>query len=80
MDLRIIFITELLSVEVQVVLEVLSACQVAIKYLIRFIWALGDPEPKSLSTVLLSVPGVHTPHLLTFAPQSVISHSPVFIF
>ena len=34
------FITELLSVEVHVVLEVFSAGEAAVEDLIRFIWAL----------------------------------------
>ena len=43
MDIRIVFITEVLGVEVYVLLEMLSAGKAAVKHLIRFIWALGDP-------------------------------------
>ena len=42
LDFRIVFITELLGVEVQVLLEVFSACEAAVEYLIRFIRALAD--------------------------------------
>ena len=38
----VVFITELLGVEVHVLLEVFSAGEAAVKYLIRFIRALGD--------------------------------------
>ena len=62
LDVTIVFITELQGVEVQMVLEVFSAGEAAVKHLIRFIWALGG------RTFWISIPhsvlGVHTPHIL----------------
>ena len=63
--MRIVFITEALSVEVYVLLEVLSTGEAAVKYLIRFIRALGIPP--SVQAVIRSVPGVDTSHILTCA-------------
>ena len=51
-----------------------SAGEAAVKYLIRFIRALGDPVWVWLS-VKSSVPGQHTPHVLSCAPESVTGHS-----
>ena len=44
MDIRIVFITEALGVEVYVLLQVLSAGEAAVKHLIRFIRALMGTE------------------------------------
>ena len=66
LDMRIVFITEVLVVEVYVLLEMLSAGEATVKYLIRFIRALGEMVRFRLS-VTLSVPGHHTPHILTSA-------------
>ena len=53
-------ITELLGVEVHVVLEVFSAGEAAVKYLIRFIRALIG-----YFSVIPSVPGFDAHHVLT---------------
>lgn len=68
----IVFITELLVVEIQVLLKVFSAGEAAVKYLIRFIQALGDIQWVS---VIPSVPGVDAPHILTSASESITAHA-----
>ena len=73
----IIFITtEALCVEVYVLLEMLSTGEAAVKHLVRFIWALGGPGSVQLS-VIQSVPGPHTSHVLASTPESISGHSPV---
>ena len=74
-DLWIFFITELLVVEVFVNLEVLTAGEAVVKNLVRFIRAPVDPA--SSDSVNVSVPRIHTPHILTSASKSVTQPSPV---
>ena len=66
LKIRIVFITERFAVVLYVEYEVLSAGEAAVKHLIRFIRALGDFPIFRLS-VIPSVPGHHTPHILTSA-------------
>ena len=63
----IVFITEALSVEVYVLLEMLTTGEAAVKHLIRFIRALGELINERRVSVIHSVPGQHTHHILTSA-------------
>ena len=68
--------TELLGVEVQVLLEVFSAGEAAVKHLIRFILAAQHSVSCAIAIIKSSVCGVVAVLECTIAPGTKVSNNP----